>query len=111
MEKYSITYWLGQTIPFEVEWDTDTAATAKLIIYYGSKTVFEKSASFVGRNVKLDITPTENASIGKGEYTWLIEVTYSDGSKDIIPPPNLGGCNDCEDGCDKPQLIICSEAC
>lgn len=104
MEKFKIISWPGETIPIEVEWDTDITAQCTLEIYGDTAKVFEKTVTFVNNIADVSLTPAENLQVGVGNYAWLVRVDYSDGSADILPDGLVG----CEGGdCSKPELIIC----
>lgn len=105
MKQYNITSWLGETIPFQVQWDTDIAATVTLSIYSDTGAVFSKSVAFIDKLAVLDITPAENISIGTGSFEWLIKVEYESGEIDILPDTS----RNCAlyGNCRKPLLVIC----
>lgn len=106
MQKYKLKSWLGETIPLQVEWDTDIVANATLIVYGATSVVFEKTAPFVENIATLDVTPTENTGIGAGVYKYLVKIEYPGGEVDILPDgADIAGC---ENGmCIAPDFEIC----
>lgn len=108
MENYKITAWFGETIPIEVAWDTDIAATATLLIQSDTAIVYEKTIDFVNNVANLDVPPEDAIGIGVGTFNWLIKINYPLGEVDIIPaPPTDCDCSDAEGNCPKPELEIC----
>lgn len=87
----SIYAWTGDTIPLTSTAPDDTAESATLIIgTVGEEAVYTQTANFVDDVADLTITDEENV-IPVGEYKYMIEVTYSDGSQLTFPKPD-----DCE---------------
>lgn len=98
-----ISAWQGDTVPLTASKPDDTATTATLLIgAVGETAVFTKTASYVGDSADLTITDEENvqATIPFGEYNYMIQVVYSDGSELTFPQP--GQCDPSE----LPKFII-----
>lgn len=106
MQKYKLKSWLGETIPLQVQWDTDIVANATLTIYGETSVVFEKTAPFIDNIATLDLTPAENTTIGTGNYKYLIKIEHPGGEIDIIP--DSADIASCESGkCIAPDFKIC----
>lgn len=96
----SIYAWVSDTVPLTATAPDDTADTATLIIgLVGYEAVFTKTASFVSDIADLTITDEEN-DIPVGEYKYMIEVSYTDGSQLTFPKPD-----DCEPD-DLPDFVV-----
>lgn len=106
MQDYKLKVWVGETIPLEIEYDTDIDGTAELNVYDDTEVVLTKTANFVENVAVLDITAAECTTLGAGVFKYLVTVTYSGGDVDIIP--ESGDLNGCENGtCTAPELEIC----
>jgi hypothetical protein len=99
----SIEAWQNDTISLVTEAPDDTATSAKLLIGTpGEESVFSKTANFVDNKADLTVLDSENVqgTIPFGEYKYMVEVSYSDGSTLTFPNPD-----DCSDE-ELPDFII-----
>lgn len=98
MDKYTITSWNGETIPLQVEWDSDIVADATINVYDADTVMYTKTVPFSDRTADLSVDAGE---IPVGKYGWLVKVEYPDGVIDLLPEA-AQDCNECE----KPLLIV-----
>lgn len=95
----NITIGQGETIRLEVVVDEEGADTARFVAFNGNNIVLEYTVNFDGMTADLSSTDT---IIPVGEYDYLIEVTWEDGTVDYLPD-----LSDCNGDCEFPKLIVC----
>jgi hypothetical protein len=110
----NIDAWQGDTIPLTSTAPDDTAETATLIIgLVGEEAIFVLTAEFelVGDERVADLTISDDANtIAVGEYKYMIQVAYSDGSTLTFPNPDECNSDDLPDFVIKERILNPSES-
>src|SRR5690606_28261020 len=96
----------GETLVLTIEIDDETADTARLLVSdEDDNVVIDEVGSFqdVDGDWRVEII-SNDTNHPVGDYSYMIEVEFSDGTKRFYPE----AVEDCEDDeCDLPTLTIC----
>lgn len=98
-----ITIRQGETLQIPIEADDNTAVSVRFQVFKGTTVYIDVTETFVDGKATVF---TNDTNIAIDEYQYMLTVTYSDGTIDILPDPEM-----CEDGdCTLPTFSVCQGA-